>query len=597
LALVIDVSGSLSSTDLANEKAAAKALIAQMGSSDLVAVYQFHTDVRLVQDFTTNKTALNAAVDSVSGGGSTALYKAIQTASQALGSRTGRKAIVLMTDGEDTVGGTTLDQAIAAAKQAGVPVFPVGFGSVDQAVLTRIANETGGFFTNSATSANLQQILNSIGQVISSQYEISYTATSVSVDATVEITVSYSGFTAVTTRVVNRCTSGGGTSCTFMVQPQSQDVPASGFTGQILVFTQPGCAWTASANVSWITILGGTGNGNGAVSYRVDANPGGPRSAILTIGNRTVPINQAGGSSCTYAITPSSNVMTATGGSSSVRLTTATGCAWTASSNAGWMTLTTASSGTGSASIGYKVDINTSSNSRSGTLTVAGLTFTLTQSGGASATGPNISQGGIVNAASNRGGTIARGSFFTIYGSRLGPAAYQQARDYPIPDTMGGVVVNVARGSYNRRAFLHFVSDPQINAILPSDVPLGDVQLTVTYNGVVSAAATVTVVDTFFGIFSTAGGSGPGIIQNYNSATDAPLNMPSFPGKPRQIGIIWGTGLGPISTPDNQPPAGGDLPVFVEINVGGKVANRLYSGRAPNFAAVDNIYFPTPSTA
>ncbi len=593
LAILIDVSGSLSSSDLANEKAAAKQLISQMSGSDMVAIYSFTDDVRLLRDYTSDKALLNAAVDGASGGGSTALYKAIQTASQALGLRTGRKAIVLMTDGDDTVGGATIDQAIAAAKTAGVPVFPVGFGSANTTVLTRIATETGGFYSPSATSADLQHILGQIGQIISSQYEVSYTSVATTQDNTVEITVSYGGQTSTTTRTVSACSSSS--NCTYLVQPQSVTVPAGGANGTIIVITQAGCALNPSANVSWIKILG---SNQGAVSYQVDPNPGSARSGTIAIGNRTVPVTQEGGVTCAYSITPTSNVMPSQGGTTSFRLAASgTTCPWNVVWSGSWMTVTSPTSGKGNALVIFKVDPNTSTSPRSGTVTVAGLTYTLGQSGGASATEPSISQGGVVNAASNRAGAVARGSFFTIYGTNIGPPGYMQVQNYPIPDNMGGVVVTFTRGSYNKRGYLHFVSSVQINGILPSDVPLGDVQVTVSYNGIVSSAATITVTDTTFGTFSAAGGPGPGIVQNYNSATDAPLNMASFPAKPNQIVVLWGTGLGPITTGDNTPPPGGDLPVPVEVRVGGKIAKRLYSGRAPTFAGVDNIYFEVPADA
>lgn len=598
LAILIDTSGSISSTDLANEKAAAKQLVTQVGASDLVAVYRFESTVQLVQDFTSDKTKLNTAIDGIPAGGNTALYQAIQTASQALGARTGRKAIVLMTDGEDSVGGTSIDQAIAAAKTAGVPVFPVGFGSANQTILTRIATETGGFYSTSSTSANLQTILQSIGQVISSQYEIAYTSLNTSSDNPVEITVTYNGQTATASRTVVKCANSGGGSgtCTYFLQPQSVTAPAAGLTGTIIVSTQAGCAVNATSNVSWIHIAGSS---SGAVSYQVDANTGAARSGSITIGNRTVTVTQDGGTaSCAYSLTPASNTIGALGGSSSVRLTTSAGCAWTAAATgSGWFRLTSPASGAGMANMAYTVSTNNTTQPRSATITAAGLTFTLTQQAGTPAGMPAIADNGIVNAASNRAGTIARGSFFTIYGANLGPSPYQQVSGYPIPDSMGGVVVTVSQGSYNKRAYLHFVSAPQINAILPSDAPLGDVQITVTYNGAVGSVSTATVVNTAFGVFSTASGPGPGIVQNYNSAADQPLNLQSSPLKPNQLAILWGTGLGPIATPDNQPPAGGDLPVPVEVRVGGKLATKLYSGRAPSFAGVDNIYFEVPQDA
>jgi uncharacterized protein (TIGR03437 family) len=144
---------------------------------------------------------------------------------------------------------------------------------------------------------------------------------------------------------------------------------------------------------------------------------------------------------------------------------------------------------------------------------------------------------------------------------------------------------------------MSYVSATQVDAIMPSDAPLGDVQIAVNYNGIVSTATAATVVNTAFGIFSTAGSPGPGIILNYNSPTDQPPNMASTPAMPGQVEVMWGTGLGPISTPDNQPPPGGNLPVAVQVWVGGKQASVEYKGRAPGNAAIDQINFTVPSDA
>jgi uncharacterized protein (TIGR03437 family) len=320
----------------------------------------------------------------------------------------------------------------------------------------------------------------------------------------------------------------------------------------------------------------------------------------MTIAGQTVTVTQAAGVACSYSISPTSNAMQALGGSSSIVVAAGSTCSWSASvssSASSWLRLGSTTSGTGNGSVGYTADPNTTTASRTGTITIGTLTFTLTQAGGASATGPTIAQGGIVNAASNRGGGIAQGSFFTIYGSNLGPPTPQQVYQFPIPDNMGGVTVTVTQGSTIKKAYMFYVSATQVNGIMPSDAPLGNVQIAVNYNGVPSTAMAATIVKTAYGIFNTSGGSGPGIVLNYNSVTDQPLNMLSIPAKPGQVEVMWGTGLGPITTPDNQPPPGGNLPLTVQVWVGGKQASVAYSGRAPGNAAIDQINFTVPSDA
>src|SRR5258706_252746 len=81
--------------------------------------------------------------------------------------------------------------------------------------------------------------------------------------------------------------------------------------------------------------------------------------------------------SCTYSISATSASFTATGGSSSVNVTADTGCPWSASSSVGW--LTTSSSGSGNGTATYAVAANATTSSRTGTLTIAGQTLTVTQ--------------------------------------------------------------------------------------------------------------------------------------------------------------------------------------------------------------------------
>jgi len=100
------------------------------------------------------------------------------------------------------------------------------------------------------------------------------------------------------------------------------------------------------------------------------------------------------GGTCSYSINPTSASVAATGGSGTVTVTASAGCAWTAASNASFITVTGGASGSGSGTITYSVAANTGTTSRTGTLTIAGQTHTVTQAG----TG-----GGCTNAVVNPG--------------------------------------------------------------------------------------------------------------------------------------------------------------------------------------------------
>ncbi|HEX3186634.1 MAG TPA: M36 family metallopeptidase [Pyrinomonadaceae bacterium] len=87
------------------------------------------------------------------------------------------------------------------------------------------------------------------------------------------------------------------------------------------------------------------------------------------------------GGTCSFSINPTSASFAAAGGSASVTVTTTPGCNWTAVSNNSFITITSGASGSGSGTVNYSVAANTVSTSRSGSLTVAGLTHSVSQAG------------------------------------------------------------------------------------------------------------------------------------------------------------------------------------------------------------------------
>lgn len=217
---------------------------------------------------------------------------------------------------------------------------------------------------------------------------------------------------------------------------------------------------------------------------------------------------------------------------------------------------------------------------------------------------PTIGQRAIVNAGSYipfglPGGGIARGSVFSLFGSGLGPAT-SPPLGFPLSTTLGGVAIKVSSpdGSQSVDAIPLFVGPNQINAIMPSNAPLGMVSVAVTVNGARSNPSTVQVVNSAFGIYAIASGvGGPGVLQNYNSPADQPVNSLANPAQPGQVITLWGTGLGPATFPDNVAPTPGSLATPVEVFVGGKSAAVSYSGRSPCCSGTDQIVFTIPNDA
>jgi uncharacterized protein (TIGR03437 family) len=214
---------------------------------------------------------------------------------------------------------------------------------------------------------------------------------------------------------------------------------------------------------------------------------------------------------------------------------------------------------------------------------------------------PFIFHRSIVNAASFTpqglpNGAIARGAIFSIFGRDLGPAVGVSAPALPLQTTLAAVSVRVCRGTNDCiSAYPLYVSAGQINAVMPSTAPIGAVNVIVRYNNEDGNFSPAQVTDTAFGTFAvSSGGFGPGIITNTNYA----VNSAQSTMRPGQTVIAWGTGLGAALNADNVAPQVGDLPVDVEIWVGGiAVTRKLYSGRSAEFPGLDQIAFDIPANA
>ena len=181
---------------------------------------------------------------------------------------------------------------------------------------------------------------------------------------------------AAQTFTVNQSASG----CSFIISPTSANFTEAAGAGSVGVTAATGCTWTATGGVSWITITSGaSGSGNGTVTYSVQANTGAARTGTMTIATQTFTVTQAA-PPCSFSISPSSQAFAVGGGAGSLTVTAGAGCNWTAASNAAWITVTSGASGTGSGTVSYSVASNSGA-SRTGTMTVAGQTFTVTQSG------------------------------------------------------------------------------------------------------------------------------------------------------------------------------------------------------------------------
>ena len=194
---------------------------------------------------------------------------------------------------------------------------------------------------------------------------------------------------------------------TITFNPTSRQHGGGAETGSITVSASASnCAWTAVASADWLTVTGGaSGTGSGVVTYSVDANPTcTARAGSLTIAGQAFSVTQAAGVE-TFTIDPLVSRYDAGATNGTVAVTASSqDCDWSATSNDGWITITGGATGLGDGVVTYDVAANDSCNARNGTMTVAGVTFVVTQ--GAATGNYEVTPAGRVHGAAAEAGSF-----------------------------------------------------------------------------------------------------------------------------------------------------------------------------------------------
>jgi Ca-activated chloride channel family protein len=192
LALLIDTSASMEqSLPIAQE--AATGFVRELAAEDLAAVVDFDSRVEIRQEFTSDHDALERAIRKTSAGGSTSLYNAIYIALRELNKTIHgepmtdprRRAIIVLSDGEDTSSLISFDEVLDSVTRSDTAVYAIGLvgrepsasvrrSTESEFVLRRLAQQTGGraFFPTDAKQ--LVGIYGEIRAELSNQYFLAY---------------------------------------------------------------------------------------------------------------------------------------------------------------------------------------------------------------------------------------------------------------------------------------------------------------------------------------------------------------------------------------------------------------------------------------
>ncbi|TDB37675.1 MAG: VWA domain-containing protein [Actinobacteria bacterium] len=199
--LVLDTSGSMKGAPLTDALAAARAFVNAMGPEDRTAIVTFAFEPSVRSEFTSEQPRLLSALDGIQASGETAVHDALVRAAGLVAKNAGRQtAIVLLSDGGDTVSVTSFQSALGALKVSGAAVYAVTLRSKewDPRALNSLASQTGGRAVTAADSAQLLSIYEALSEEIRTQYLVTYQSLRPNTkDLEVLVTASLDGATAV----------------------------------------------------------------------------------------------------------------------------------------------------------------------------------------------------------------------------------------------------------------------------------------------------------------------------------------------------------------------------------------------------------------
>jgi Ca-activated chloride channel family protein len=176
MAIVLDSSGSMRDA-MPEVHEAAAGFVETLRPQDKALVIDFDDKVFLLQDIVSDQAALKDAVTSTEALGSTALYDALHAAFRKLRGIEGRKAIVLLTDGDDTSSQFSYNRILEEAKAQSVLIYGIGLGEVKKGVLKEFSETTGGRAFFVAKASQLADVYHKIAEELRRQYYLSYSTT------------------------------------------------------------------------------------------------------------------------------------------------------------------------------------------------------------------------------------------------------------------------------------------------------------------------------------------------------------------------------------------------------------------------------------
>lgn len=177
VALALDRSFSMTGTRLSLAKSAAHAFLAELRPQDEAMVLAVGSQVDVAAPLSNDRAAQREALNRLDAFGTTGLHDAIIRAIDDVQPAKGRRALVLLSDGNDRYSQATTADALDRARRADVMIFPVALGATRPPLFAELATLTGGRSYHARDGAALADTLRTIARELRQQYLLGYTPT------------------------------------------------------------------------------------------------------------------------------------------------------------------------------------------------------------------------------------------------------------------------------------------------------------------------------------------------------------------------------------------------------------------------------------
>jgi Ca-activated chloride channel family protein len=174
VAVGLDRSFSMSGPRLPLAKSAARAFLEELRPQDESMVLAIGSEVEVVAPLSADRARQFQALARLDPFGTTGLHDAIIRAIDEVQVAKGRRALVLLSDGDDRYSRSSASDALDRARRADVMVFPVALGSTRPPLFAELATLTGGRSFHTRDPAKLSETLRAIARELREQYLLGY---------------------------------------------------------------------------------------------------------------------------------------------------------------------------------------------------------------------------------------------------------------------------------------------------------------------------------------------------------------------------------------------------------------------------------------